>query len=241
MIKAILFDLDDTLLGNDIDTFMASLFAGLGNSMADLLPADEFQRALWNGSRAMIANVDPSLTNGAVFCQSFATETGLSEAIIRQRLERYYHQDFVALKAHTEFEPVARPLLEYCFAQGYKIAIATNPLYPATAIEQRLAWAGVPVSDFDYAMVTHMDNTHATKPNRAYYREICATVGVEPWETMMVGDSWENDIDPADKLHMTTFWVAPDSAPNPAPLKATSRGTLAKLYECCQSGWLSSL
>ena len=241
MIKAILFDLDDTLLGNDIDSFMTSLFAGLGAAMADLLSANSLKAALWKGSRAMIANVDPGVTNGEVFIQAFAAETGLSEAVVRQRLESFYREDFIALQAHTEFVPVARPLLEYCFAQGYKVAIATNPLYPATAIEQRLDWAGVPVTAFKYAMVTHMDNTHATKPNRAYYREICATIGVDPWETMMVGDSWENDIDPADKLHMATFWVAPDSVPNPAPLKATSRGTLAKLFECCQSGWLASL
>ena len=241
MIKAILFDLDDTLLTTNKDAFMQALFADLGASMRDLLPSDVFRAALWHASRAMIADVDPAITNGEVFCRAFAAETGLSEVTVRQRIDRYYREDFGTLRAHTGVVIAARPLLEYCFAHGYQIAIATNPLYPLSAIEQRLAWAGVPAEMFAYAMVTHMDNTHATKPNRAYYREICATIGVDPWETMMVGDSWENDIDPADKLHMATFWVAPDSLPNPAPLKATSRGTLAKLYDCCQSGWLASL
>ena len=241
MIKAVLFDLDDTLLGNDTETFMPPLYQAWSAAIADLLPHDATVRALRKAAMAMIANVDPIKTNGEVFADAFSAASGIDYAIVERRFDAYYRGDFNTVKSLTTQRDVARPLLTYCFAQGYKVVIATNPMFPLVAIEQRLAWAGVPTTDFDYALITHMDNMHATKPNAAYYREIMAKIDVDPWEAIMVGDDWERDIAPADKLHLATFWVADNDTPAPAPMKATSRGTLEQLYHCCLSGWLNSL
>ena len=38
MLKAILFDLDDTLLGNSMETFMPAYFQTLAHSVAHLIP-----------------------------------------------------------------------------------------------------------------------------------------------------------------------------------------------------------
>ena len=241
MIKAVLFDLDDTLLGNATETFMPPLYKAWAEALADILPPDETVTSLRAAAQAMMATVHPHQTNGEVFYEAFTAASGVDHRIVQERFEAYYRGEFAAIQALTTRRAVARPLVQYCFEQGYKVIIATNPMFPRVAIEKRLAWAGVPVTDFDYALITHLDNMHATKPNAAYYREIMAKIDEDPWEAIMIGDDWQNDIAPTDKLHFATFWVADDDVPAPAPMKATSRGTLEKLYDCCLSGWLGSL
>ena len=98
----------------------------------------------------------------------------------------------------------------------------------------------MPVDAYNFSLVTTYENMHAAKPATSYYTEIVRRLNIKPWEALMIGDDWDNDIVPADKMKLHTFWVAPDEMPAPAPLQATSRGTLDKLYACCRSGWLSS-
>ena len=93
------------------------------------------------------------------------------------------------------------------FARGLAVIIATNPLFPTTAIEQRLAWAGVPVDEYPYALVTTYENMHAAKPQPAYYREILAAIDCPPDRALMVGDDWKNDIAPAAAVGLHTFWT----------------------------------
>jgi hypothetical protein len=85
--------------------------------------------------------------------------------------------------------------------------IATNPLHPLEAVEQRLRWAGLPTEG--YALITHSGNMHFAKPEPAYYAEIAARVGVEPDEAVMIGDSPTNDITPAQTIGMQVIHVDP--------------------------------
>ena len=48
---------------------------------------------------------------------------------------------------------------------------------------------------------------HASKPNPAYYREIAATIRCAPEDCVMVGNEIENDILPAKRAGMKTFFV----------------------------------
>ena len=240
MIKAILFDLDNTLLGNDMDTFMPAYFERISTCVADLMAPDAFMRAILLGSRAVIANSVPTLTNEALFWKTFEDRSGVRRATLRDRLARFYAEEFPALRQFTRQRPAAPDVIAFCEQQGLQIVIATNPLFPRSAIEQRLAWAGLPVDDHDFALVTAQENMHAAKPSLAYYREIVERLGIAPREALMVGDDWDNDIMPANRQKIWTFWVAGDDVPAPAPLQATSRGTLAKLFSCLQSGWLDS-
>lgn len=124
----------------------------------------------------------------------------------------------------TETRPVTRPLIEHCFAQGWQVIIATNPLFPRSAIEQRLAWAGVPVSEYPYALVTSYENMHSTKPHPAYYHEILQRVGARAEKTLMVGDDWDNDIVPAGAIGLQTYWISGNNHPT------TPSGTLDEFY-----------
>jgi len=240
MLKAVLFDLDNTLLGNDMETFMPPYFAAITAFVADLVSPEAYMRDMLLGTRAVIANEAPTLTNEALFWQVFERHSSVPRQVIEPRLEQYYRHRFGDLQQYTTPRPVAADVVAFCEQQGLQVVIATNPLFPRLAIEQRLAWAGLAVEEHDFALVTVFENMHAAKPSQAYYLEIIEQLGIQPKEALMVGDDWDNDIMPANRQKIWTFWVADDEQPAPAPLQATSRGTLDKLYSCLRSGWLES-
>ena len=229
--NTILFDLDDTLLGNNMEQFIPRYFALLGEYAQPLFANSRlFLKALLLGTQAMIAAADSELTNREVFWQTFAERTGLDARETEAFFDRFYRERFPSLQPATEARPVAVKLVRHCLEQGCKVVVATNPLFPRRAIEQRLAWAGLPVTEFAFALVTTYDNMRATKPHQAYYRQILADVGVDAAGTLMVGDNWENDIKPAIALGMDAYWISPESAVPPDAALVAGHGTLDDLY-----------
>lgn len=205
MIRAILFDLDDTLLGNSNEEFLPAYFQAVRQKFAHLIPADEFLRHLIFATQCMITDNDPSRTNREVFWANFLSDIELPADELLPILEDFYTHDFPGLERFTRRLPEARPVVQQAFDRGYDVVIATNPLYPRQAILHRLAWAGV--ADFPYALITSYENMHFAKPQPAYYHEIADCIGHAPENCLMVGDDIENDIQPAAEAGMQTFWV----------------------------------
>ncbi len=241
MIEAILFDLDDTLLGNDMEMFLPGYFMLLGNHANRLLDKERFLQELMAGTQAMIVNTDTAVSNRDVFWQTFQQRTGLDPDALEPFFDQFYREIFPRLKSTTRKRPLAHPLVETCFAQGLKVVIATNPLFPARAIEERLAWAGVPVTEFDYDLVTTYENMHATKPNPAYYAEILDRIDCLPESALMVGDDWKNDIIPAAGLGMAAYWISANGGKPPSTDLLIGYGTLESLWEQVQTGRLGAL
>ena len=242
MLKAILFDLDDTLLGNHVDTFVPRYFALLGQYAEAYLPRDEFLKVLMSATQAMIANTDSALTNRDVFWRSFAEQTGLDPAQMEPFFDKFYEDQFLALESVVTRRQTAVPLIKACQAQNFKVVIATNPLFPRLAIEARLRWAGLPVTEYDFDLVTTYENMHAAKPQPAYYEEILARIGVDAAEALMVGDDWENDIEPAAAVGCYTYWLPMNGeSESPHADLATNYGSLDDLYNLVTSGWLAEL
>jgi FMN phosphatase YigB (HAD superfamily) len=109
-------------------------------------------------------------------------------------------------------------------------------------VEARLRWAGLPVSEFDFELVTTYENMHAAKPQPAYYEEILAQIDLAAAETLMVGDDWENDIVPAASVGCYTYWLPMngETVP-PEAAMATEYGSLDDFYSLVTSGWLADL
>lgn len=229
--KAILFDLDDTLLVNSMERFVPVYFQALTRWVADLIPPERLIAALMHASRAMDANDGTGPTNAEAFAAVFYPEVGYSQEELRPLFERFYAEEFPKLRSLTRPVPEARNLVEWAFAQGLQVAIATNPLFPRFPIEQRLEWAGVPVSEFDYALVTSYENMHATKAHPAYYREILAYLGRRPDECLMVGDSWEWDMVQAASVGIPVYWVTDHDTRHPGGIKLVGQGSLAGLWD----------
>ncbi len=241
MIRSLLLDLDDTLLGNNVDIFMTRYFALLSDYAQPLFPTDTFLPHLIQATRGMIGDTNPELTNDRVFWRDFERLSGGKREELEPFFLRFYETEFEQIRSTTVVRPAAAELVREALARGLSVVVATNPLFPRLAIEQRLAWAGLPADDYDFALVTSYENMHAAKPQPAYYREILAAVGVAPHEALMVGDDWKNDIAPAAGVGLFTFWIADaDSAP-PDPALVHGQGTLEQLAGRVAAGWLAEL
>lgn len=240
MLQAILFDLDDTLLGNKMDSFLPHYFKLLGEYAAALLDKDRFMQEMLMGTRAMINSTDPTLTNREVFWRVFQQRTGLDQAVVEPYFIRFYQEQFPTLQAITEPVPGAVSLVQWAFNQRLSVVIATNPLFPRIAIEERLRWANLPPAQYPFALVTCYEEMHAAKPNQAYYQEILTRINCPPGKALMVGDDWQNDIVPASELGMATFWIRRGGESGGFDIDSPSKGhgSLAELAVCLQAGWL---
>ena len=84
---------------------------------------------------------------------------------------------------------------------------------------------------------TDYETMHASKPNPAYYREIAATIRCAPEDCVMVGNEVMNDIVPAKRAGMKTFWVT-EVAEFPTDVPADWRGTLEDFGRLLERGEL---
>lgn len=200
--KAILFDLDGTLLDVNFDELLKEYFSRIGGFFGDYLAPEQFIKHLMKATHQMIASQDPSKINLDVFAQVFFGSTGLDPKMMDEEFPRFYAEEFPKLRHLAKPQPLAREVVELAFQQGYKVVIATNPVFPAEAIRQRIEWAAV--DDFDYDLVTTGENMHFCKPNPQYYLEIAEKLGESPTDCLMIGDDPEND-GPASQVGMDTL------------------------------------
>ncbi|HSG17587.1 MAG TPA: HAD family hydrolase [Anaerolineae bacterium] len=238
VLQAILFDLDDTLLGNDMNLFLQNYFPLLSAYARPIIEEERFLPELMHATQAMINNDDRSMTNRDVFWRVFCERNGWQREKVEPFLATFYEEQFGQLKTTTERRPVARELVRWCFERELKVVVATNPLFPRRAIEQRLSWAGIGIDEFPYDLVTAYENMHSAKPHSAYYHEILSAVNVEPNHALMVGDDWANDVVPANRIGLYTYWIPPSSATAPdGDVKPNGQGQLEELFQQLQAGW----
>lgn len=235
---AILFDLDDTLLENNMERFLKGYFGLLAPHMAPYVAPGEFMPALLAATRAMVEHTDPTITNQQAFVADFFPRVGRTMDEMMPVFDDFYATQFGKLRSHTRSLPEARAAVQAAFDAGLDVVIATNPLFPETAIRQRLEWAGV--ADFPYSLVTSYEAMCACKPNQQYYVEIAHRIGRKLEECLMVGDDWGNDIAPAMHAGMRTYWINPN-APILLEANLSACGTLAELSQRLRNGVLDEL
>ena len=205
MIRAILFDLDGTLLSNEMDRFMSVYFDRLQAFVVPYDPPEGFLAALLSAVREAIRQPDPRRTVWERFMEAFERETGRSRDFWVPLFERFYAEVFPSLRVLTEPRVEARLLVAHARARGLRIAVATNPVFPEVAIRQRLEWAGLGDIPFDW--ITTMENMRFTKPWPEYYLEVAGHLQVDPRACGMIGNDRKQDIEPARQVGMRTFWV----------------------------------
>jgi FMN phosphatase YigB (HAD superfamily) len=224
-IRAVLFDLDGTLLDSNMQTFLPSYFKALSACVAHLVAGERFVECLLQATRAMLDN-DGRETNAEVFARAFYPKIGHPRESLEPVFERFYDQEYPKLGHLTRRIPEARRVVSSAFELGHKVVIATNPLFPAKAIAYRMQWAGI--EGLPYSLVTSYENSRACKPNLRYFKDILAQVGLGAEACLVVGNE---DLDMvAARLGCPTFLVTDHAAAlGPEIPKPTYRGTLREL------------
>lgn len=202
MIKNILFDLDGTLLPMDQEKFTHSYFKRLAAKIAPLgYEPEKLVKGIWQATYAVIKN-NGSLTNEEMFWQQFAVIFG--ERVLEDKpvFDEYYRVEFQNVKDDCGFNSAAAETVKKLKSAGYRIVLATNPIFPAVATESRIRWAGLEPEDFE--LYTTYENSHYCKPNPLYYREILDKLDLNADESLMVGNDVEEDM-VAKELGMSVF------------------------------------
>ena len=237
MLRAILFDLDDTLLGNPTERFFEQYIRKLTAYTQEQIPSERLLPALLSSAQQLMTHSNPNLSNLAQFWENFIPQINISLDIVEPIFQRFYETEFEELKNVTQFRPEAVDLVNWCHQQGWQLVVATNPVFPASAIYARLAWAGLPADTAPFTTITTMENSHYAKPHPGYYHEILQKISCQPADVLMVGDDWQNDMLPSQKVGCHTFWVTQKSEPL-QPDCVDRFGSLTKLHQLLLDGWL---
>lgn len=190
--KTVFFDLDGTLLPIDMDTFLREYFSRL-RAFADErgYEGEKILFAVNKGVAAMLE--EDARANDLCFWETFEALSGFTRAEFEPLLMEFYENDFDEIGESVTPNPAAARIIETLKKKGYQLFLTTMPLFPAIAVEARLRWAGIDdISVFD--RITTYDNSHAAKPQLAYYEENIALAEGEPNEILMVGNNTREDL-----------------------------------------------
>lgn len=202
-IKAILFDLDGTLLPMDQDEFIKAYFKLLAARLAPRgYESKQLFDSIWAGVKDMIMN-DGSCTNEEAFWKRFAAIYG-EEATKNDKpcVDEFYANEFNKVQHVCGYTPESRELIDEIKKTGKTVVLATNPIFPATATQNRMRWAGLSPDDFYF--YTTYENSRYAKPNLKYYEDILEQIGCKPEECLMVGNDVSEDM-VVEKLGMKVF------------------------------------
>lgn len=201
-LKTVLFDLDGTLLPMDQDEFVKAYFGRLATRLAPHgYEPEKLIKAVWSGTMAMVKNTGAK-TNEAVFWEDFTARFGPEAMKDLPLFDDFYHKEFLGVREVCGFDPRAAETIRRLQAMGLELVLATNPIFPAVATENRIRWAGLTPEDF--RLYTTYENSRFCKPNPAYYRDIVEHLGLDPASCLMVGNDVTEDM-VAQTLGMKVF------------------------------------
>ena len=192
MIKAVLFDLDGTLLPMDEEYFKKIYFGEVYKKIAYLgYTLDELLKVIWYGTKAMIQN-DGSQTNEELFWKKFIEVHPDRLEENKENFVDFYSNIFPTLGHTCGYQPLAKNFIKALKDKGYEVIIASNPIFPLVATKARIRWAGCNPDDFKY--ITAYENSRFSKPNLKYYEEVLEKTGYKPEEVIMVGNDVREDM-----------------------------------------------
>lgn len=203
--KAILFDLDGTLLPLDEKLFVDIYFTELSKVFSEYnIESNKLVEAIWTATHEIIKN-DGKRTNEEAFWEKFKSIINIDLSNVKEVLKKFYANEFFTkLKKCSTENNLAKVAVNLAKKNGRKVVLATNPVFPIDALV-RLKWTGLDIDDFDY--VTHYSNSSFSKPNPKYYLDLCKKLDVEPKECLMIGNDERQDIFAASSAGMNCYLV----------------------------------
>ena len=214
-IRAVLFDLDDTLC-DDLSAAERCIRAAAARAAQHLpgMSADALTDAYLRLSDAHWHSIDlivpPSLAEVRAFLWRGALEEcgqgACDPAIV---------DDVIALYGdlrHTDIHlfPDALPTLDRLRAQGFRLALVTNGVSETHA--EKVVGLGIR-DHFDALLMP--DVIGFAKPDARVFHTACRQLGVAAGEAVMVGDSLVSDVAGARNAGLAALWYNPRRLPLP--------------------------
>ncbi len=228
-IKAILFDLDGTLLPQNQNIFIGAYFKGLINALSPLgIDAKTMEAAIWKSTGAMVKN-DGSKTNEQAFFESFRAICNADMKLFEALALEFYMTGYKALRKYTEPTALAKEAVKLAASGGRAVVLATNPLFPMIAQKTRMEFAGI--SDADLSFVTSYESDCYAKPNPSYYTSIADRLGVLPEQCLVVGNDEYEDMYAASCAGMRCYLVEDCVIESVEHPWHGDRGSLAELVQ----------
>jgi FMN phosphatase YigB (HAD superfamily) len=209
MTLRLLLDLDDTLLNSNIEALIPVYFQKLTGHLAGQLPPEHLLTELVRGTRTMYASTNPLKTLEQVFSEVFYPPLGTTREALAVSIEDFYDNIFPSLQPLTSPRPDALDFLAWAFGQDLDISVATDPLFPRKAILHRLRWADLDPEHTPFSLISDFETFHFAKISASYYPEFLLRLGWDSEPVLMVGDSLERDIFPAQRAGLPVFWLRP--------------------------------
>ena len=201
MLRSILFDLDGTLLMHDIEQFLPKYLGLITRQLGGRFPDCDLVSLIMKSTMFMMQN-NGTRTNEEAFWADFLPRIDRPREELEPLFIEFYERDFPSLGAGIEREPEAAALIAACRSRGLRVALATNPIFPRMAIDERLRWAGIDPGHFD--LVTSYEWMRFSKPHPGYYRQVADELAIAPAECLMVGNDIGQDLVPAAAAGMRT-------------------------------------
>lgn len=220
MTLTLLLDLDDTLLDTHTDAFVPAYFQALAGHLTGRVEPKIMLSALMSGTQLMLSSEDPACSLQEVFEAEFYPKIGIPKEELRGAIDDFYDRVFPTLGQLTQPRAGARELVEWAFAKGYRVAIATDPLFPRKATFHRIRWAGLDPERFP--LVSSFETFHFTKSHPAYFAEVLGRLGWPDGPVLMVGNDVQRDLVPAQKLGLATYQIGG------TPVSSSSAGALGQ-------------
>lgn len=205
--KAILFDLDDTILASGqrpaVLLEIALEFEGRLTPYAAPLVADRLEAALtlfWSDpQRHRIARFSLAEARLGVVTETFA-DLGLPADLARDFADRFSE----VRERMTELFPAARETLEAIKSKGVRMALVTN----GSAVTQRAKIERFTLAAlFDHIQIE--GEAGFGKPEERAYLHAMEALGVDAADTWMVGDHLEWEVAAPQRLGIYAIWHDP--------------------------------
>ena len=199
--KAILFDLDDTLLASS-ETILSAWVSLCRRYGARLGETSDLPRAILKAiSRLRQQPGGPPGENDLLRDAVLAAfhKQGIEDADLANTMAQAYPQE--RGEVHRPF-PGAMETVEYFKTEGVKLALITSgngEIQRQKVVKHELE------ALFDVILIE--GEIGYGKPEERVYLEALEQLGVTPSETWMVGDGLEWDIETAQKLGILGIWV----------------------------------
>lgn len=201
--NTVLFDLDGTLLPINGEAFEAIYFKGLSSYFLDKYEPKEFIKLIWTATKAMVLDTS-SKTNEEAFMDALQALVNEDITWMQERFNLFYLNEFDQIKIAVTPNPSIQEAVKLLKEKGYRLIIATNPMFPKIAIEKRIEWTGCDRNDFEY--VTSFEKNHYCKPQLKFYEEVLSDLDLDASQCLMVGNDINEDMI-VSKLNMSTYLI----------------------------------